>query len=107
MIEYVSAVMRVEWPAEQRGDVIGDVVRGKQMERGREARYEIGFGEILGQRADRLGLAREVREAGHAVGFERQPVGPQITEIGDNDPDPTTARRIGGDDMVRAPVAQQ
>jgi hypothetical protein len=65
-----------------------------------EAWHEIGLRKRGGERADRPGVAREMRSAGHPIRFERQPTGPHITEIGDHHPDTLGARYIRRDDVV-------
>jgi hypothetical protein len=106
MVDPVAPVMRVERPTKGGCEIVRDVMQGQDAERRREARREIGFGKCHGEHADRLGLARKPRAAGHPVPFERQPIRPHIAQIGDKDREASSLRRIGGDDMVGPSVAE-
>ena len=103
----VIAVMREQRAPKNEAEIIGDVERRDQPERGLEARLQIGRPQLRGERPDRVRIARKARIGRHPVVFERDPIRPHITEIGREHGDAARPRLLGRDDVIGPPVAVQ
>jgi hypothetical protein len=103
----VVAVMRIQQAPADEPQIVGNDARCDEPERRVKARCEVGLGKLGGQFANALRIAGKPRIGHQAVVFERQPVRPQVAEIGRDDRNAAGPRLFGGDQVIGTTVAVQ
>ena len=68
---------------------------------------EFGRRHAARQPPDRAGVAREVAAAAQPVAFQRDPIGPEIAEIGDDHRDAADGSGLDGGAVILALLAEE
>ena len=107
MIDLVRAVEWEQEPQPVAEHVVGDVPHDLCLEAVLETRLQIRLRQVLGQRHHRLGFTGETAVPRHAVTLQRDPIRPEIAEIGHGHVEVAGLRRRDRNLVVETLLAQK